>query len=218
MIENNNPTVKGKYGGVISPEVRGSGRSKHDRSMFSQSEDEDDLVPLLTGKGDTLSLSEDDMPVLEPQKQATTSVVKPDEDVECGLFSLFGDDARAKNCTGSTGGLKLDKSQREVLDLSWRSPNPTSIPAFTEENLDLFPIEEKDNDFLKVPTLDSMVESCLIQKHGPFSGKKTLYQQPYKTVEKIAFKGQQSALMGIKILLYIQQAFAKMKEGILDPA
>ncbi len=108
--------------------------------------------------------------------------------------------------------LERDKSQREVLDLSWRSSKPNSVTAFAEENLDLFPLDEKTEKYLDVSSIDPLVESALIKRHGSkasFSkGNKgsTLFSQPCKMIEKMAYRGQQAARLGIVMQLYTQQS------------
>ncbi|KAJ8298498.1 hypothetical protein KUTeg_025029 [Tegillarca granosa] len=139
------------------------------------------------------------------------------------LTDIFGDDALAKKSDKDVG-IKLDDAQREVLKGNWRSDSPNLITAFAEEYKELFPIESESEKFLQVPALDDLVEDTLIRRHGKKAGfirnARHLYSQPYKMVEKTAYRGQQAAYLGIIINLYIQQGLASLmsvlKEDVCD--
>lgn len=142
------------------------------------------------------------------------------------LFDLFGEDALTKKSDKKTG-IVLDDSQKQVLSGSWRSEKPNSITAFAEETLDSFPVDEETEKFLEVPSLDDIIERCLIKKYGKkasFSNNKsgtgsygkTLFSQPYKMVEKIAYRGQQAAYVGILSQLYVQQGLGTLIENLSE--
>ena len=62
-----------------------------------------------------------------------------------------------------------------------------------------------------------MVESLLIKRFGikaAFSKSQSLYSQPLKGIEKLAFQGQCSARMGIVINLYMQQALSMLLNNL----
>ncbi|XP_060604440.1 uncharacterized protein LOC132757243 [Ruditapes philippinarum] len=108
-------------------------------------------------------------------------------------------------------GLVLDSSQIEVLNNSYRCKEPNFLSAFSEENFDLFPVDSESEKWLQVPPLDSLVECCLTKRFGNRasfvkSKGRTLFTQPCKMVEKIAYKGQQAARLGLIIQMYIQQS------------
>ena len=60
-----------------------------------------------------------------------------------------------------------------------------------------------------MPSLDDLTERLWIKKHGrraTFGTSQSLFSQPYKSIEKIAFQGQVAARMGIISLCSSQQA------------
>ena len=139
-----------------------------------------------------------------------------ESDVECvvsektkkNLFELFGEDAITKK-TEKKQGIELDISQKQVLQGHWRTDKPQNVTAFAEENQDLFNISEESEEWLKVPTLDDIAQSCLVKKYGPkastLKNGTGLFSQPCKMAEKTAYRGQQAAFMGIKMNVYLQQ-------------
>lgn len=135
------------------------------------------------------------------------------------LFELFGEDA-ITNKSNKKAGIKLDDSQKQVLEGSWRAKNPNSITAFAEENFEAFPVDEETEKFLQVPTLDDMIETCLINKHGKKAAftkaSRTLHSQPYKMIEKLAYRGQQAAYLGIIMQMYLQQSLGTLVENLSD--
>ena len=129
------------------------------------------------------------------------------------VFDIFGDDAIAKKAEKKVG-LAIDESQKEVLKGNWRASKPNLITAFAEECKELFPVDEETDNFLQVPTLDDIIGSCLVKRHGSkasFTKGKFLFTQPFKMLEKIAFRGQAASYMGIVIYLYIQQSLEILK-------
>lgn len=133
------------------------------------------------------------------------------------LFDIFGDDAIAKK-TEKKKGIELDNSQKEVLKGHWRAEHPKLITAFAEETKESFPIDEDTEKFLEVPSLDELIGKCLVKKHGSKASfskiGKTLHTQPFKMLEKIAYRGQQAAFMGIIINMYMQQSLASLIETL----
>ena len=132
------------------------------------------------------------------------------------LYDIFGEDAGVKK-TVKKVGIVIDQSQKDVLETSYRTSEPNFLTAFSEDNFDLFPINEDTEKYLEVPSLDSLVDSCLVKRLGPKasfskSKNKTLFTQPSKMIEKIAYKGQQAARFGIVMQLYIQQSLGNLVE------
>ena len=131
------------------------------------------------------------------------------------LFDIFGEDAIAKK-TEKKKGIALDESQKEVLKGHWRAEKPNLITAFAEESKEMFPMDEETEKYLQVPSVDDLIGRCLVKKHGnkaSFSKTgKSLYTQPFKMLEKIAYRGQQAALVGISVNMYMQQSLASLIE------
>lgn len=72
---------------------------------------------------------------------------------------------------------------------------------------------------MEIPSLDSLVDSCLVKRRDPKasfakSKHKTLYTQPSKMIEKIAYKGQQAARFVIVMQSYIQQSLGNLVEHL----
>ena len=139
------------------------------------------------------------------------------EDTKKCLFDIFGEDAVVSKKPTQKIGIAIDQSQKEVLQNSYRTKEPNFLTAFSEDNYDLFPVNEETEKYLEVPYFDTLVDSCLVKRHCPKasfakSKHKSLATQPYKMLEKIAFKGQQSARLGIVMQLYIQQALGNLAE------
>ena len=113
----------------------------------------------------------------------------------------------------------MDKSQLEVLENGFRCKCPNDLTAFSEEYFDAFPVGEETENYLEVPPLDPLVETCLLNRHGEKASFKrskgrSFFTQPSKMVEKIAYKGQQSSRLGIVIQLYLQQSLGNLVEFI----
>lgn len=98
----------------------------------------------------------------------------------------------------------------------WRTETPNLITAFAEDTKESFPVDSENEKFLQVPTLDELVGRCLVKRHGQkasFSKSgKSLFTQPFKMLEKIAYRGQQAAYTGIIINMYMQQSLCKLIE------
>ena len=88
------------------------------------------------------------------------------------LFDIFGDDATVKKSVKKEG-IKLDKSQLEVLENEFRCKCPNDLTAFSEEYFDAFPVGEETENYLEVPPLDPLVETCLLNHHG----RKSFFQE-----------------------------------------
>ncbi|CAG2242847.1 unnamed protein product [Mytilus edulis] len=109
----------------------------------------------------------------------------------------------------------MDDSQKEVLMGHWRALKPNLVSAFAEETKELFPVDEETEKFLQVPTLDDFIGNCLVKRHGSkasFSKGKNLHSQPYKMLERIAYRGHQASFMGIVICMYMQQSLGNLTD------
>ena len=138
---------------------------------------------------------------------------KPDEDSVNYLKSLFGDDI-SSNSTKHMG-LCLDQAQEDILSKSWRCKDPEKLTAYKEDNKTCFPVHEKSESLLQVPSLDDLLEPMLLKKHGSKSVKawgksKQLASQPLKAIESVAFQGQMATRLGIISMCYIQQALGSL--------
>lgn len=128
------------------------------------------------------------------------------------LSEIFGDDATIY-LSKENVGIILDQSQVEVLSSSFRCAEPDKLTAYRDTYKHSFPVHDSAEKMLAIPSLDSMVESLLIKRFGikaAFSKSQSLYSQPLKSIEKLAFQGQCSARMGIVIDLYMQQALSML--------
>lgn len=132
------------------------------------------------------------------------------------LSDLFGEDAMTS--LKSKSGMELDDSQVDILKGSWRSDDPSKISAYREAYKSSFPISDKSEDMLKVPSLDEIVDSLLIKRFGnrAVTKSQSLYTQPLKSLEKIAFQGQCAARMGIIVNLYVQRALGSLLTVLQD--
>lgn len=134
------------------------------------------------------------------------------------LFDMFGEDALVKNKPVKEG-ISLDDSQLKVLQNSFRCDKPNFLTAFNEESVDMFPVDESCEKYLKVPSLDDLVDGCLTKRYGQkasFSKNKgkVLFTQPCKMVDKICFKGQHAARMGLVMQCYLQQGLGSLLTAI----
>lgn len=131
------------------------------------------------------------------------------------LFELFGEDALTKKPEKKVG-IQIDNAQKEVLMGHWRAEAPNLITAFAEDTKEAFPVEDETEKFLQVPSLDDLIGRCLAKRHGSKAGfsksGKYLYSQPYRMLEKVAYRGQQSAYVGIVIAMYMQQSLGNLIE------
>ena len=126
------------------------------------------------------------------------------------LADIFGEDA--SDSVATKNGIILDDSQVKVLEESWRCKEPSRVTSFKDSYRNEFPISEQCDDLLKVPSLDEIVEHLLFKRFGSKAVSKgqSLYNQPLKSLEKIAYQGQYAARMGIIINSYVQQALGKL--------
>lgn len=134
------------------------------------------------------------------------------------LSKVFKDEVKKQE---SSVGLVLDQAQVEILEGSWRSSNPDRLTAYKEEYRSCFPLHESSEQFLTVPTLDDLLETMLSRTHGDKAVKnwdshRSLFSQPHKAIEKLAYQGQMSSRMSIISILYIQQALASLLKGLED--
>lgn len=177
------------------------------RSCSETSDGPDDYLSLQPGQieRDNLQISSDSESESAPQLVKKT------------LADIFGDDVFGKK-TVTKSGLHIDNSQKDVLNTSYRSKNPHDVSAFAEEYIDLFPVDETTDSFLHVPSIDSLIETCLSKRHGTRSTSKlqhkgkSLVSQPYRMLEKVAYRGQQAAKLGIIMQLYLQQGLGNVLE------
>lgn len=180
-------------------------------SIFSDENSDQEIVVSKRQKNDSTGVN--------CESEKNVSVVNDDtlklpETARKGLYDIFGEDALVHR-EEKKDGIKLDTSQKEVLNSSYRSQTPNTLTAFCEDVFDQFPIDDETEKFLQVPSLEPLVESCIIKRHGQKASfgknkQKTLFSQPSKMVEKIAYKGQQAARLGIVMQLYIQQSLGNL--------
>ncbi|MEW8487239.1 MAG: hypothetical protein AB2705_18835 [Candidatus Thiodiazotropha sp.] len=124
------------------------------------------------------------------------------------LREMFGEDAQAEN--KSSKGLSLDKTQIDIINNSWKCQMPDKLSAPIQSGSD----SEK---LLQVPSLDELSERLLIKKHGrraAFGSTQSLFNQPYKSMEKIAYQGQVAARMGIISICYALQALGWLLQNL----
>ena len=148
----------------------------------------------------------------------TVSEDKLTKEQKNDLFVMFGDDAIVKK-DKKIEGIVLDKSQIEVISSSYRCKEPNFLTAFSEETFDAFPLDSNFEETLQVPSLDPIIEGCLTKRYGnkaafSKSKSKSLFSQPAKMVEKINYKGQQAARLGLIIQMYIQQSLANLMQSM----
>ena len=187
------------------------------RHLLDQLSDYDDQISLQPGqqeRREVLNVSECDS---DSDKNQTKSENLSAE-TKKGLLDLFGEDAVLKK-SDTKVGIEIDQSQKDVLDLHYRSTTPNDVTAFSEDHIDLFPVSEETDKYLQVPSLDPLIETCLVKRHGSkgsFSKNnksgRSLVTQPCKMIEKIAYRGQQAAKFGIVIQLYMQQSLGSLLE------
>ena len=111
----------------------------------------------------------------------------------------------------------MDKSQYDTLSQSWRTKQPDKLTASKENYKSNFPLQEKAEEFLKVPSLDDSVETFLIKcfsSKACFKRARSLHTQHLKEIEKLAYQGQVAAKLGITVNLYMQQALLVLLEEL----
>lgn len=196
-----------------------SQRRRHVESVYSDSSSDDDIsykqddVLSISASG-KFSDSEVNSPHLDENNNETDKSLS--ESTKRCLYDIFGDDAVVKKSVKKSG-ITIDQSQKDVLESSYRTKEPNFLTAFSEDNFDLFPVSEETEKYLEVPSLDPLVDSCLVKRHGAKASfakakHKTLFSQPCKMIEKVAYKGQQAARLGIVMQLYIQQSLGNLVE------
>ncbi|KAJ8305333.1 LOW QUALITY PROTEIN: hypothetical protein KUTeg_015878 [Tegillarca granosa] len=122
--------------------------------------------------------------------------------------------------------LSLNPGQEKVRGVSPDSENETTIIVFQRGSLtDIFGddalAKKSDKD---VGIEREVLKDTLIRRHGKKAGfirnARHLYSQPYKMIEKTAYRWQQAAYLEIVINLYIQQGLASLmsilKEDVCD--
>ena len=65
--------------------------------------------------------------------------------------------------------------------------------------------------------MDDLTERLLIKKHGrraAFNSSQSLYTQPFKSLEKIAYQGQVASCMGIIPVCYTQLALGRLLNNL----
>lgn len=138
------------------------------------------------------------------------------ENTQNVLSDIFGEDARTGKSSDSSG-IMLDKSQSDTLSQSWRTEQPDKLTAYKENYKSNFPLQEKTEEFLKIPSLDDIVETFLIKRFSTkacFKRARSLYTQHLKEIEKLAYQGQVAAKVGITVNLYMQQALRVLLEEL----
>ena len=198
-------------------------RRRHVESVYSGSDSEDygnnpnDALSIHTSgkfpdsEGESIQVDENN----NEHEQSENSRNLSEGTKKC-LYDIFGDDAIVKK-TVKKSGISIDKSQKKVLDTSYRTREPNFLTAFSEDNFELFSVDEEAETNLQVPSLDTLVDSCLVKRHGSKASfakanHKSLFSQPSKMIEKIAYKGQQAARLGLVMQLYIQQSLGNLVE------
>ena len=132
------------------------------------------------------------------------------------LLDMYGEDACIKKSDAGPSIL-LDKTQTDILNESWRISAPVKLTAYKEAYKGSFPVHEKAEEMLKVPSLDDIVETFLIKRlsgKATFKRSRSLFTQQWKEIERLAFQGQTAARMGIVISLYVQQALAMLLQEL----
>ena len=130
------------------------------------------------------------------------------------LSQLFGEDENIVQ----PDGLTIEQAQLSVLEKSWRCSKPDKLSAYREESRQCFPIHEDSLQALKVPSLDDLLEPMISKKHGSKAVKnwgktRTLYSQPLKAIEGLAYQGQLASRMGIISMLYLQQSLGMLLQN-----
>ena len=131
------------------------------------------------------------------------------------LAEMFGEDAQTKSA--KVEGLFLDKTQIDILENTWHCKFPDKLSAYRETSKQSFPVGKSAEDFLQVPSLDELTERLLVKKHGHkagFGNSRSLFSQPYKSIEKIAYQGQVAARLGVVSLCYTQQALGLLLSNL----
>jgi hypothetical protein len=190
---------------------------------FDQSDPgrQDDVLSLQPGQHEHLSdcwdntqsvitvNSDRDVP-LDSDHRVHDRFTKYSKNTETVLAEMFGDDA-VTTSNSEKCGITLDCTQVKILADSWRCSDPSKLTAYKDSYRSTFPVSEKSEDSLSVPSLDSMVETLLVKKFGNKASKaQSLCSQPLRSLEKLAYQGQHAARMGLVINIYMQQALSNL--------
>ena len=113
--------------------------------------------------------------------------------------------------------IAIDQSQKEVLQNSYRTKESNFLTAFSEDNYELFPVNEETEKYIQVTSLDTLVNSCLVKRDGPKASftksKHNMFStQPYQMVENSFQKATISSFGYCHAKLYIQQALGNLAE------
>lgn len=151
----------------------------HSSDLDNEQDDHDDAVSLQPGQAETRDLDFDAQPIMSEHNELQAQQVddrflkyktdSPSEETQQVLLDMFGEDACVKKSSSGTGVI-LDKTQTDILNESWRISMPYRLTAYRDSYKSSFPVHEKSEEFLKVPSLDDIVEHFLIKCH---SGKAT---------------------------------------------
>ncbi|XP_053399726.1 uncharacterized protein LOC128557097 [Mercenaria mercenaria] len=170
-------TLDNKLDGLIatiqasanSTQSQNSSNSRKRRSKFTKSpsvsdSSDEDAVSLYSQTCHSPSHSENNS---SDENNINSPLNKHDlkESTKKCLYEIFGDDATNKK-TVKKDGICVDLSQKEVLEDSYHCKTPRHLTAFSEENYNLFPVDEQTECYLQVPTLDPLIENLLLNRHG----------------------------------------------------
>lgn len=189
---------------------------KRKRSMFDSSDENSDSDQLSLFAGGQISPEHTEKDDILVDSNNNSDDNNLSESTRKCLFEIFGNDA-VVNKAEEKKGIVLDKSQIEVIENGYRCKQPNFLSSFAEENFDLFPVDKESEKFLAVPSLDDMIEVCLTKRYGSrasFAKARQLYSQPAKMIEKVAYKGQQAARLGLVIQMYVQQSLGNLLQLI----
>lgn len=148
---------------------------------------------------------------VKPKSIETSSKVSDKLNI---LSNLFKDEI-ATDANSTSVGLVIDEAQEKILDNSLKSKNPDRISCFKEEYKSVFPVQDSAEDYLKVPSLDDLLEPLMRSAHGSKSvatwdNHRQLFSQPYKQIERLGYQGQVASRMNIVAELYMQQALGTL--------
>ncbi|XP_071165603.1 uncharacterized protein [Mytilus edulis] len=209
--ENGDKNSEAKGLSQRQPEGREREQTQSLRRELSENENSDDNVSIRPRDDEILGESDNEWDTKSSDEEHLSVETK-----KC-LFDLFGDDALTKKSEKKMG-IEIDEAQKQVLLNSWRAEHPNLVSAFAEESKDDFPVHEDTEKILLVPTIDDLISRCLIKKHGKKAsltkGGKCLFSQPSKMIEKIAYRGQQAAYMGIVMHMYMQQGLGALMQTL----
>ena len=131
---------------------------------------------------------------------------------------MIGENAVTSKSDGVTG-LRMDQSQTGILLESWRSSEPDRLTAYSEHYKSSFPLHEKSEQFLKVPSLDDIEESFLIKRFSSkacFRRARALQTTHLREIEKLGYQRHIAAKTGMTIVLYMQQALRVLLEDLKE--